>query len=167
MEKETYYPEETNNYKSRNFLAPCIGKIAGSDNLGRILVSFDGYKPKPATLVANLSVPELSKEEYKGCKVLLIFENGDPDLPILTALMSVPLEQLVTMEISPEKTVESKDLIIDGKKIRIEAEDEIILTCGSGSIMLKKDGKIVIKGEKIISRANGLNLIEGGATRLY
>lgn len=60
-----------------------------------------------------------------------------------------------------------------GKTLSIEATDEIVLTCGSASITMKKDGTIAIKGKdiaieasgKINAKASGDVVIKGGTIK--
>ena len=42
-----------------------------------------------------------------------------------------------------------------GKKIAVQAADQILLTCGDASLMLKKDGTIVLKGKDINVEGTG------------
>ena len=73
---------------------------------------------------------------------------------------------MVSMEIDREAATTEQDQAIearlDGKHLLIEAEDEIELRCGKGSITIRKDGKIVVKGTHILSRASGPHRIKGG-----
>jgi len=46
------------------------------------------------------------------------------------------------------------------------AEKEIELCCGKSSLIMKKDGRIVIKGIQLVSRASGVNKIKGAAVRI-
>jgi hypothetical protein len=45
----------------------------------------------------------------------------------------------------------------------IEAEREIILKCGEASITLTRAGKVIIRGNYILSRSTGYNKIKGAA----
>ena len=56
--------------------------------------------------------------------------------------------------------------VVDGKRVRIEADSEISLKCGKGSITINKQGKIVILGTDLISRSRGLNRIKGAAVNI-
>ncbi len=129
-------------------------------------MQFDGCEPKAAKLVAGLNRVELMKDECQGREVLLVFDRGNPDCPIIVSFMADPLESLVTLEVAEVTEQESKVVQLDGKRITIEAEDEIVLRCGPGSITLRKDGKIVIKGTYLLSRSKGANKIRGGAVRI-
>ena len=45
------------------------------------------------------------------------------------------------------------DVVVDGKHVQLEAQEELQLRCGKGSITLTRDGRIVAKGTDIVSRA--------------
>jgi len=55
---------------------------------------------------------------------------------------------------------------VDGKRVVIEARQEILLRCGKGYILIREDGRIVIKGTDLLSRSSGINKIKGGAVRI-
>ncbi len=55
---------------------------------------------------------------------------------------------------------------IDGRRVVLEAADEIVLQCGQGSLTLTADGRIVIKGVDIVSRARRTNKIKGGTVNI-
>ena len=59
-----------------------------------------------------------------------------------------------------------KDVLIDGKRVTFDAQEEIVLRCGKASIILSRDGKIVIKGTHLLSRSRGMNKIKGGAVHI-
>jgi hypothetical protein len=52
---------------------------------------------------------------------------------------------------------------VDGERHLIEAEREIVLRCGDASITLTRAGKVIIKGNYILSRSSGYNKIKGAA----
>lgn len=59
-----------------------------------------------------------------------------------------------------------KKVRVSGKTIHIEADDEIQLKCGKGSILINNQGKIVIRGTNLISRSSGMNKIKGAAVNI-
>jgi len=52
------------------------------------------------------------------------------------------------------------------REIVIEAGEELTLKCGEASIRITRDGRIVIRGEHILSRAKGTQRIKGGSVAI-
>ena len=96
----------------------------------------------------------------------MVFEDGDQERPIIVGLLADALEELIALELSTEESEAAKDALIDGKRIVLEAHEEIVLKCGEGSITLRKDGKIIIKGTHLLSRSSGPNRIKGGSVQI-
>ena len=160
----------TDNRDGDALISPLIGRIADSRQAGEVLVEFNGSQPRAARLLFGLNRVELSKPESKGREVLIVFEQGDPDRPIIVGLMENPLEDMLFREPDfphPCKTSEQpSEALIDGRRVTIEAQEEIVLKCGSGSITLRKDGKIVIKGTHLLSRSSGPVRVKGGSVNI-
>jgi hypothetical protein len=52
------------------------------------------------------------------------------------------------------------------KELLLEARENLTLRCGEGSITIRADGKILIKGIDLVSRAERMNRIKGGAVSI-
>ena len=48
----------------------------------------------------------------------------------------------------------------------IEARKNLTLKCGEGSITIREDGKILIKGKDLVSHAQRMNRIKGGSVSI-
>jgi hypothetical protein len=48
----------------------------------------------------------------------------------------------------------------------IEARENLTLRCGEGSITIRKDGRILIKGKDLVSHAHRANRIRGGSVAI-
>lgn len=145
---------------------PIIGHIAYSGNSGNVMVDIKGGDPKSARLVSGLDRTELTKSENIGREVLVVFEKGDPDLPIIVALMENPIEDILSVKLEEDAGKQFNNVLVDGKVLTIEANDKIVLKCGKGSITLNKHGKITIKGTHVISRSSGSNKIKGASVNI-
>ena len=55
---------------------------------------------------------------------------------------------------------------IEAKKIHVSASEELVLECGPALIRITADGKIVIRGEHVLSRARGTQRIKGGSVAI-
>jgi len=121
-----------------------------------------------ARLLGGMDRKELSRGENRGREVLLFFPEGDEERPIIVGLMQDPLFDLVSVEVEnvEEKAEVPMEFRIDGKKVLIDAEEEVAIRCGKGSIILRKDGKIIIKGTNVLSRSSGTNRIKGASVNI-
>ena len=52
------------------------------------------------------------------------------------------------------------------EELVLEAKKGLTLKCGDGSITLREDGKILIKGKDLVSHARRTNRIKGGAVAI-
>jgi len=55
---------------------------------------------------------------------------------------------------------------IRNTRIVVEAGEELILQCGGGTIKIRQDGKIIISGEHVLTRARGTQRIKGGSVAI-
>lgn len=128
-----------------------IGRLVGFQD-GWPLVSYSGC-PIDDGLPAQ-SIVVLSPDKI-GKSILLAFEEGNRERPIVIGLMVEP-------EINKSATV-PVDLKLDGERMLLNAEREIVLRCGESSITLTRAGKVLIKGAYVLSRSSGYNKIKGAA----
>jgi hypothetical protein len=52
------------------------------------------------------------------------------------------------------------------EELVIEASQQLTLKCGEGSITLRGDGKVLIKGKDLVSHAQRMNRIKGGGVAI-
>lgn len=137
--------------------AVTLGWVVGCEQGSGPLVDFPGspHGPTPARLLAALTLPALQAAAAARQPVALVFERGDPTLPLITGLVQSP---------SPSST--SSEARIDGKRVVITGEEEVELRCGEASITLNKSGKLVIRGAYVETRAKGTNRIKGGSVQI-
>jgi hypothetical protein len=100
-----------------------------------------------------------------GQKVVLAFENSDPRKPLIIGCLA---EATHSPEGTPSLVTEREqsEAFVDGRKIAFTAEEEIVLNCGKASITLTRAGKVIIRGEYVVSRSTGVNAITGGVVRI-
>ena len=138
----------------------CLGWIVRVDEEG-IWVDSDEHDAGPmlAMSVVALGRDELEAAIADGREAVLLFlaSSGQPVLLGLRQAVPVLEVQLPAQELTA--SVDGRE----GKKVRLEGQDEVVLRCGKASITLRKNGRIVIRGVQVESRATGRNRIKGGA----
>ncbi len=145
-----------------------IGRIVQITGDGRALVDWPGNAQGPveARSILDAEAAEAARAGTGGATVLLVFENGDPSLPIVAGVVRDRLAPAVPKPETVLHLAKPKDALLDGRRIVLDANEEIELRCGRSSILLRKDGKIVVKGAEITSRASGTNKIRGASVKI-
>ena len=139
-----------------------IGMLSEPGENGRIMVYYPGIPGgEPLTAIST----ENLENQNQGTEVALGFVNGDPALPIILGSIHKTGEQqqTVTSETTEEQNV---DVHLDGEKLTLSAEKEIVLKCGKSSITLTKAGKIIVKGSYLSNHSTGVNRIKGGSVQI-
>ncbi|CAE6781743.1 conserved hypothetical protein [Nitrospira defluvii] len=157
---------ETRETYEAGFSCPCIGRVVGWNESGDILVDYEGRTNIPARVVSGAMRSDPVDPGNGNREVLLVFEGGDPGRPIIVGVMEDRIERIASMVLAADETERPKEMVIDGERLIIEGKEEIVLRCGSGSITLRKDGKIVIRGAHILSRSSGPHRIQGGSVSI-
>jgi hypothetical protein len=135
-----------------------VGVLIGfRDDGATPLVLFPG-QPGTAAVPARATLDVHGA--HIGRKVLLLFENGDPALPIITGLMRQPAAWPM-----PDRPAQV-EVQADGERLLLDARQQLVLRCGKASITLTREGKVLIQGSYISSRSSGVNRIKGGSVQL-
>jgi len=126
-----------------------VGRITGFHGGGEPLVDFTmNHTGRPLAARTTIGLEKC----HIGCDAAVMFEGCDSRKPIIIGLMHISKQDAETVE--------------DDKTTVISSEKEILIRCGEASIHLRKDGKIIIKGKDILSRARGNHDIKGGMINL-
>ncbi len=141
-----------------------IGKLVGIDETGMPLVD---YPANPAGMPLGALCTARFDDRAIGRSAALLFADGDPARPLIIGLIHDPLED--PRESVPEDRAAvptSLDIKADGERVVLEAEKEIVLTCGRASLTLTRAGKILLRGAYLLSRSSGVNRIKGGSVQI-
>lgn len=144
----------------------CIGNVLKLTKSGQAVVDFPG-NPNGAIVARSILGAKSFKNsnDLFSMKVLLTFERGDPSLPIVVGLIHDELHKPENRKLNLNESP-PKDVYSDGERLVFEANKEVVLRCGKGSITLRSDGKVMVKGTQIISRSSGSNKIKGATVNL-
>jgi Domain of unknown function (DUF6484) len=131
-----------------------VGVLMGFNELFVPLVDFSENKEKHA--VEARTTTALSFTQI-GSEVILTFEQCDLTKPIILGCLQ--RETLLQRD-------KIADVQLDGERVTLSAEREIVLKCGEASITLTRAGKILIRGSYLLSRSSGVNRIKGGSVQI-
>lgn len=113
-----------------------------------------------------------------GRTAALLFAGGDLSRPLIVGLVRDAMdavfeatEQAVAGPNETETDDEGEEgrpfeARVDGDRVVISADTEIVLQCGKASITLTRAGKILLRGAYLLSRSSGVNRVKGGSVQL-
>jgi len=97
-------------------------------------------------------------------RTVLVLANGS-GMPVILGVVSERLWE--TREVEAQLSVdEPRSVQLDKKLVHLEASEEIRLTCGKSSLVMRRDGTVVVRGVTITSRATQSNKIRGATVSI-
>jgi hypothetical protein len=128
----------------------CLGRIVAVQG-GEVCVDYDGNETGPMRARATVPLRNLNDA------VLLQFLAGG--------------EPVIVGQLYPKVLIEADggagaDVVLKGRRVRVEAETEIELVAGGSKMQLDARGKVVTTAEQVVSRARGANKVQGGCVQL-
>jgi hypothetical protein len=132
------------------FLAPVVGRLVRCGP-GGVLVDF-ANNPLDRPVAARTTT--VIDPVTVGGAVVLLFEDGDPARPIVVGV------------VRPADDAPAVPAEVDGERVLLTAEREIVLRCGEASITMTRAGKVLIRGTYVLTRSSGANRIKGAAVEI-
>jgi Domain of unknown function (DUF6484) len=127
------------------------GKLVGFAQSGEPLINTGGDDAARGLRARTCVVLRTSDV---GKTVVLAFDSADPSEPIVLGV------------IQSDQHERAQEVEVDGKTIVVTSQETLVLQCGDASITLSHDGKVVIRGQHVVSHASGVNRIRGGSVQL-
>ena len=140
-----------------------LGWITGTADEGIVHVSVGGQAPQPARLAIAADEARLQQAMREGELAVLAFQHGTEQPPLILGLVKPPLPM---PEPKPNTRPELIRADVDGRRLHIHAQDEIVFECGKASVTLRRNGKVIIRGTHIETNSEGTNRIKGGNVRI-
>jgi hypothetical protein len=125
------------------------GRVAAVGDDGLVLVDLSG-EPLRRVRCECLEVPGHPLRLSAGDPVLVLTPDADSALGVVLGRIG----RAVRPDAPP------------AAEVVIEAEDSLSLRCGDSSVELRKDGKVLIKGHDVVTRAKRTNRIKGGSVAI-
>jgi hypothetical protein len=145
-----------------------VGQIVKVDENGQVFVDFPGNTRGPiiSKFTNSLKSRISSQSIFHNEQILLVFENNNPELPIIVDTLYSLLDEVSESTTIAVDMEEPKDVLIDGERITFDAKKEIVLRCGKASITLTRAGKVIIRGAYLLNRSSGVNRIKGASVQI-
>ncbi|VEJ56335.1 hypothetical protein [Pragia fontium] len=100
------------------------------------------------------------KQTQLGADVLVLVTDKQ-QLVIVGVIESTPV-----VHINDESHIEQNRIKLNGKILELKADQKLSLQCGKAQLILEQDGKVTVRGRKILSRAKRTNRIQGSSVEL-
>ena len=144
----------------------CCGHIVNIDTAGQLWVDFQGNPGGPVVARRVRTVVFESRESLYDLEVLLVFEHGDPALPVIIGIVESTLALPQEAAGALASSEHPREVTLDGRQVLLKGDEEVKLVCGKSSITLTKDGRISLRGIEIVSFAAGANKIRGASVAI-
>ncbi len=148
---------------------------------GTPLVRLDASHPDvPARMAVRATRDRIETAIVLCQQAVVLFENGDRSRPLIVGLIEVVEPQpqepqspgpaaagvVTTAPGDRSGAAPFIEADVDGKRVRVTAQDEIVLQCGSASVTLRRNGRVVIRGTYVETHSEGTNRIKGGQVQI-
>ena len=122
------------------FASVRLGTFAGvgADGFPRVALTGSGGAEQVARSLVGL------EGVAAGAEIAVAFAEEEPERPLILGVVQ-----------PPERIIEA-----DGRT-EIVGEREVVLRCGPASIRLTADGRVTVRGTRILSRAEASNRVQG------
>jgi hypothetical protein len=139
------------------------GYLQGIDHDGRVLFRADGAEGAPVPVGIGMEVSDgvLVKAARSHKRAMVISTAGAEPQWVLVGIVRERVDIKARDAAPGQLAVE-----VDGETVRLTADHTIELKCGKSSLTLRKDGKVVLAGEYLISTSRGANKIRGATISL-
>lgn len=156
--------------RSRRMRGHHVGHLVGRDERGMLV----DYPHNPhGVLVARSTLPlenvlssSAGTQPEQPRQVLLVFEQERPDSPIIVGVLEPTQLHVAKDSARTELAPTQIEARVDGRRVVLDAHDEIVLSCGEASITLRRNGRVVIRGAYVETRSRGVNRIKGGTVQI-
>lgn len=141
----------------------CIATIVSLAPNGAPEVRLDADEPAvSARLAVRTTRARIEKAIAERQQAVVVFDGGDRSRPLIVGFIE-PLDQPEPVAAPGMPVIEAD---VDGRRVRVTAQDEIVLECGSASVTLRRNGRVVIRGTYVETRSDGTNRIKGGQVQI-
>jgi hypothetical protein len=129
----------------------------------------ESYGIAPARLAVRVTRERLEAAVAGQHQAVLLFEGGDRSRPLIVGFIEAvdPVAAPATPETAESaEAMPSVEVDADGRRLKVTAQDEIVLQCGKASITLRRNGRVIVRGTYVETHSEGTNRIKGGQVQI-
>jgi hypothetical protein len=138
------------------------------DGVASVLLSGATQSCEASSLIQFPS-PGAASEALRGRTVLVLLNRLTQPviLGVATQRLWEPRDAAGASEAQPTLPAGNPlSVQLDKQRLHLVASDEIRLTCGKSSFVMRRDGTVIVSGVKIVSRATQSNKVRGATVSI-
>lgn len=141
-----------------------VGEIFEITKEGMPIVKFSGA-PKEGILARVTAQSEEfgPSGQLINRSVVILLQDSDPEKPIIIGVIRDTIAEQIPDTNPATQELPFHSVSVNGKSLMLEGKEEIVLRCGAGSITMKANGQIIVKGTKLLSRATQSNKVRSSS----
>jgi len=152
-----------------------LATLVGVDPKGRVVVALDGGAARVVASVSSHVDPiELRRAIAAQRQVVVAVARAGarasarPPVrpPVIIGLVEDRIAARGKEAVGAADGAPELDARVDGRRVRLVAEEEIVLECGKASITLRRNGRVVVRGTHVQTDSDGANLVRGAQVRI-
>ena len=153
--------------QGQDTIATAVVEDISPDGVAKVVLSGETQSREASSLLQFSSAASAS-EALLGRTVMILLNHEGPPVILGTVSRRLWEERDGGHTQEAQATLPADPVLVrlDKRRLDFEASDEIRLTCGKSSLVLRKDGTVIVRGVKIVSRASQSNKIRGGTISL-
>ena len=133
----------------------CRAEVILVHDEGSVSVICDGHEAMPLVCCILETIEGRRLQVSPGDLVLVVRDREES---------GIILGRIRPSNVADHASQAISDIIPN--ELLIEAKKNLTLKCGEGSITIREDGKILIKGKDLVSHAQRMNRIKGGSVSI-
>ncbi|HWN97486.1 MAG TPA: hypothetical protein VNT99_20815 [Methylomirabilota bacterium] len=139
------------------------GHLQGIDDEGRILFAPEHGDGRAVPVAIGVCVSDgvLIPAARKHQRALVVRTT---DSPVRLILIGLVRERVTTT--AKEAAPGQLEVTMDGETLRLTAEHEIELKCGNASLVLRRSGRVILKGTHVVTSSSGPVKVKGATIAL-
>lgn len=143
-----------------------LATIVALDADGALVLDLGDGTPVAGRLATSATRERLEAAIRERRQVVVVFEHADRTRPLVVGWLETPRPAAKAAARDTSAGLPFIDVDADGRRLRVTAQDELVLQCGKASITLRRNGRVIVRGTYVETSSEGTNRIKGGQVQI-